>query len=458
MDRLAEEGCWITTAWTATLRKPSRAMILTGRHAHRQKWWSNNDIARVPHPGGWMDALHIYDTSPLLLSHLASGAGYGTYWVGKFHLSGDYSKYGFDEAMITPGMLHESTNPHSDFQLDTVKEGGERIGLRNLDTGELIEKKTYAQDSWYWQPNVRLWNDPSAPGELVWWPNTPKAKASFGLNVYGPDLETGYCLDFMERKHEEGKPFFVYHPTHLGHGAFDWFHPESGNKWPGTPVVKWDGERYHRKPLNITGSNGVYETNETVTEPGLHSHINYIDYMLWRYVEKVKELGIEENTIFVFSTDNGSHKFGKTKVDQQRGTHVPLIIYAPGMTKQGEQGILVSLTDFLPTFADIMGYEFPADYELDGKSLWSFLTTNEPKHHDWIYSYKSKYQMVRGKYLIRDGFGKWWDAKELPEDHRSYQQISDWNQVPETYRDEREQLEKVLTKFDLYETEYDAPK
>lgn len=177
MDRLAEEGIFVTTAWASTVCKPSRAMLLTGRYAHRQQWWGNRDIARVPQPGGWMDAWHIYESSPILLSHLAGKMGYGTYWVSKFHLSGDYSKYGFDEAMLTPGMLHEPTNPHSDFQLDIVKENGQRVGLRNMDTGELIEKSTYPQDSWYWYPNVRLWNDPSAPGELVWWPNTPEAKA-----------------------------------------------------------------------------------------------------------------------------------------------------------------------------------------------------------------------------------------------------------------------------------------
>lgn len=137
--------------------------------------------------------------------------------------------------------------------------------------------------------------------------------------------------------------------------------------------------------------------------------------------------------------------------------HVPLIVSAPGMSKRGEQDILVSLTDMLPTFADIMGVELPSDYELDGKSLWPFLTTDEERHHDWIYSFRSAKQMIRGTHVMLDGDGKWWDVKELPDDHTSFAEITNWNQVSEVHRSERERLEAILPKLDLYETEYDAP-
>ena len=459
LDELANEGVWITTTWSATTCMPSRGMVMTGRYAHRTKWWENRDFGQVESPEG-KRTWYLFESSPLGIGQVAKASGYASVWIGKTQMQcygEDFQGFDFDEGFLTTGFEAGPGEPKNSFKTKVVRVDGKLV-LMNLDTGKPGAGYPLARRTNAYRPLASIMNERGESRGYQWYPNTPESKANYGLNIYGPDLEADYSLDFMERKHVAGKPFFVYHASHLGHGAFDWFYPESGNKWPGTPVIEWDGERYHRMPLNVTGSKGAYETNGSVTEPGLHRHINYIDYTLWRYREKVRELGIEDNTIFVFSTDNGSHKFGKTRSDQQRGVHVPLIIYAPGMTKQGEQDILVSLTDLLPTFAEIMGYQFPADYELDGRSLWRFLTTDDTKHHDWIYSFRSEKQMIRGKYLIRDGYGNWWDAKELPDDHMSYKQVKDWNQVPEVYRHEREVLENLLPQFDLYETEYDPPK
>ncbi|ADE53525.1 sulfatase-like hydrolase/transferase [Coraliomargarita akajimensis] len=447
MDRLANEGCWITTAWAATLCKPSRAMILTGRYAHRQAWWSNNDIKRVTNTQGWKDAWHIYDSSPILLSHLARDRGYATYWAGKFHLSGDYSKYGFDEAMITPGLLQEPTNPYSDFQLDPVKIDGERV-LVDMDTGKPIAKKTYAQDSWYWQPNVRLWNDPSAPNELVWWPNTPEARKGFGLSTYGPDLEMEFIFNFIERQQTEQKPFFIYHASHLGHDQFDWLVPSSKSSWPGTPKIEWDGTRYTRTEPKVTGDKGRYETHGTVTEPGMHSHINYIDYQIWQYLEKFEQLGVLENTIFIITADNGSGGYGKNSPDRQKGCHVPMIIYAPGMTKQGRQEALVSIVDMWPTIADLVGFDIPNDYAYDGESLVPFLFGDKEGHRDWVYTYQGRKQIIRGRFVMRDGNQRWWNVSEEPADYMSYPQIKDWNQTPESFRKESDELLKILPDYE----------
>ncbi|MGC6505411.1 MAG: sulfatase-like hydrolase/transferase [Coraliomargaritaceae bacterium] len=447
MDRLAEKGVWIETAWAATICKPSRAMILTGRYAHRQGWWGNRDIKQVTQPGGWKDAWHIYESSPLLLSQLASSQGYGTYWAGKFHLSGDYGLYGFDEAMISPGLLHEPTNPHSDFQLDPIKKNGKQIGLINRDTGESITKKTYAQDSWYWQPNVRLWNHPSAPRDLVWWPNTPEAKENFGVSTYGPDLEMEFALDFVERTHAEGKPFFIYHATHFGHDQYDFLnkHPESS--WPGTPIIEWDGTAYSHTPAQITGDRWNYDTHGTVTEPGMHSHIEYMDFQIWQYIEKFRQLGVLENTVFIITADNGSGGYGKNSKDRQLGCHVPMIIYAPGMKKQGRQNVLVSIVDLWPTIADLTGFTIPENYAHDGVSLVPFLYGDKPQHRDSVYSYRTRDQLIRGHYVMRDGNGRWWDVSEEVDDFNRYPEITDWNVLPETHRKESEQLLERLTEY-----------
>ncbi|MEM6883801.1 MAG: sulfatase-like hydrolase/transferase [Verrucomicrobiota bacterium] len=465
IDRLAEEGVWVKTAWAATVCSPSRAMMMTGRYAHLHKWWHNKDKGEFIDDKGKYQVWPLYESSPLQLGHLAQQAGYGTYWAGKTQMAGDLMQYGYDEGCFTPGNLSDTDNPYADFKMVYKKVDGERI-LINVDTGQPTDLpelaiKTYLQHSWYWYPHVRLMNDPAAPGEFSWWPNSEESQQDFGLHTYGPDVELDFVFNFMERKQQEGKPFFIYHTTHLGHAGYDWFTPRiNGQCWVGTPKVEWDGEKYTRTEPIVTGDKGLYDTHGTVTEPGMHSHLEYIDYQIWCYLEKLKEMGIENDTILIITSDNGTGGYGKDSMDRQKGVHVPFVLYAPGakMTKQGEQDILLNLSDMLPTLADIMGTQIPANYEINGESFWPWLTTDKQDHRDWVYAYRGPMQMVRGKYVMRDGYGKWWDVSgEEPADQISYAEIKDWNAVLEVQREERENLERIIKPFDLHATAHDAP-
>ena len=429
---------------------------MTGRHASIHKWWHNEDYGRLQDGPDKGHIVPLYTTSPLQIGHVAQQAGYATLWAGKTQMKHcDHQLFGFDEGAFTPGSYMFPNNPHTDFKLKWKKENGTKT-LINLDTGKEV-KKSYPQDSWYWKPSVALMNHPDASEPIEWWPNTPQAKKEYDLNTYGPDVELDFIFDFMDRKRANGKPFFIFHTTHLGHDGFDWLHPKSGNKWPGTPIVKWDGKKYTRTTPNITGDNGVYDTHGTVTEPGMHSHVKYIDYQIWLYLEKLKELGIDNDTILIFAADNGTSGYGKHSHDRQKGTHVPLMVYAPGakFTKQGKQDVIADMSDILPTLADIMGTTLPTDYELHGQSLWSYLTTDKKKHRDWIYAYKSDKQLIRGHKVLKDGNNKWWVVENTPDDLISFPQITDWDNVSEAYRNERDMLKSLLPKFDNYDTEHD---
>ena len=227
--------------------------------------------------------------------------------------------------------------------------------------------------------------------------------------------------------------------------------------WPGTPVIQWDGEKYTRTEPSITGDDGVYETHGTVTDPGIQSHIEYLDYQMWLYRNRLQEMGIADNTVVIFCADNGTAGYGKNSHDRQKGVHVPLIIYAPGMTKHGEQDVLVNMSDLLPTIAELTGSTIPDDYAHNGESLVPFLYTDQPGHREWVYGYSRERQIIRGELVMKDGFGKWWDVSEEPADLISYREISDWNHVSEEHRAERDKLIAVLPEFDLFATEPDAP-
>nr|WP_245530815.1 sulfatase-like hydrolase/transferase [Coraliomargarita akajimensis] len=454
LDSLAEKGAWVTTTWAATVCNPSRAMMMTGRYAHIHKWWTNKDCGEILRPNGRYEKWPLYESSPLQIGHVAQKGGYATYWAGKTQMAGDLKQYGFDEGCFTPGGLQDKDNPYTDFKHEYRKVNGKRV-LVNVDTGR--EESTYMQHGWYWYPHVRLMNHPSKPGEFQWWPNDAESEKNFGLHTYGPDVEQAFIFEFMERKHQEGQPFFIYHCSHLGHDAFDWFIPDSPSKWPGTPVVEWDGKAYERTTPKITGDEGVYHLHGTVTESGVHKHVEYLDYQMWRYQQKLEAMGIADNTIVIFTADNGTSGYGKHQSERQKGTHVPLIIYAPGMTKAGEQDILVNLSDFLPTIADIVGYKIPEDYEHNGESLWPYLMTDKNEHRDWIYAHRGAEQLIRSQHLMMDGPGNWWDVRSLPEDLISYPKIHNWKNALELHRSERERLMAIMEPFDLHAVEHDAP-
>jgi len=442
LDQLAREGCWFKTAWASVVCSPSRAMMMTGRYAHLHKWWGNKSKGKYIDPSGKQLTWPLYLSSPHQIGHVAAQAGYGTYWAGKTQMAGDLTQFGFEQGCFTPGRLADNDSPFTDFKLVVKKTDGQKV-LHNADTGEVVD--SYQQHGWYWYPHVRLMNHGGK--KFQWWPNTEESKASYGLGTYGPDVELDFIFDFMEKQVADDKPFFVYHTTHLGHDGFDWLDPASESSWPGTPVVKWDGEKYTRTKPHITGDDGKYDTHGTVTPPGMHSHVNYLDYQAWLYQNKLKELGIADNTIFIFCSDNGSGGYGKNSTDRQKGVHVPMIVSAPGLTKRGAQEALVNMSDILPTIAELIGAKLPPDYEINGESLVPFLFGNETQHREWLYGYKDDQQIIRGTKVLRDGRGKWWDVESTPEDLISYPQITSWDSVSAEHIAERDKLLAVLPRF-----------
>jgi arylsulfatase A-like enzyme len=452
LDRLAQEGCWIKTAWASVVCSPSRAMMMTGRYAHLHKWWGNKSKGTYVDEHGKTVTWPLYESSPTQIGHVAQQAGYKTYWSGKTQMAGDLRRFGFDQGCFTPGNLEDRDNPYTDFKLVDKKVDGEKL-LFNADTDTQVD--TYKQHGWYWFPHVRLMNHDGK--DFQWYPNTPEAEAEFGVTTYGPDVELDFVFDFMEKRAADNEPFFVYHTSHLGHDAFNWLDPDSPSKWPGTPVIHWDGEKYVRTNPKIAGDAGDYDTHGTVTGPGIHNHVNYLDYQVWQYQQKLKNLGIADNTIFIFCSDNGTSGYGKNSTDRQKGVHVPMIISAPGLTKRGEQNVLVNLCDILPTIAELTGIELPSAYEMNGESLVPFLFSDQATHREWLYGYKDKEQIIRGTKVMRDGRGKWWDVSSTPDDLISFPMITDWEKVSAEHRAEREKLDAILPAFSQQKNGRNAP-
>ena len=173
---------------------------------------------------------------------------------------------------------------------------------------------------------------------------------------YLTDRLTDKAIDFMEKYKD--KPFFVYLSHHAVH----------------TPIQakKEMIEKYQRKQ----GSGGQ-------NNPTYAAMIESVDQSVGRVVGKLDELGLADNTIVFFFSDNGG-VIGITSMKPLRGgkgmlyeggIRVPLIVRWPGKIKPGSIcDVPVSGIDFYPTMLEMAGAPKPSGQVLDGESIVPLLT------------------------------------------------------------------------------------
>jgi arylsulfatase A len=121
--------------------------------------------------------------------------------------------------------------------------------------------------------------------------------------------------------------------------------------------------------------------------------ISEIDVIVGRLLNKLKELKLDQNTIVIFTSDNGPWYEGSTGPLRDRkggasydgGYHVPFIAWAPGRIKAGSSSdAIISGVDYLPTFCKLAGLPLPAGVELDGLDISGVLLNGTSSPHDEI--------------------------------------------------------------------------
>jgi arylsulfatase A-like enzyme len=203
---------------------------------------------------------------------------------------------------------------------------------------------------------------------------------------YGPDVFTEYAVDFIER--HKAKPFFLYFPMALVHNPF---------------VPTPDSEDWKNKKHK--------NDNKYFADM-----VNYMDKIVGRIVRKVNELGLRENTLVLFTGDNGTNRNIKSKMSNGRiirgdkgnttdaGTRVPLIANWPGTVPAGKVcGDLVDFSDFVPTFAELTGVSPPEGMILDGQSFLPQLRGKRGKPRKWIFChYEPRWGGREMRRFVRD--------------------------------------------------------
>lgn len=230
--------------------------------------------------------------------------------------------------------------------------------------------------------------------------------------AYGPDLYVKFLIDFMHRSQQAGQPFFAYYPMALCHDVTD----------------------------DLQGEHVAYaKDGRWMTYAEM---IASMDDMVGRLVTALNKSGLREETLIIFTTDNGTAGAsyltvdaagkmvrpkvvsvrhgkvvpgGKGKLDDT-GTRVPLIANWPGrILPGGESNELVDLTDYLPTFTELAGLK-DDDVPRDGVSFARTLMgqSAQKRERDWIFIEHRGQRCVRSHNWKLYGDGRFFDMKLDP--------------------------------------------
>jgi arylsulfatase A-like enzyme len=173
---------------------------------------------------------------------------------------------------------------------------------------------------------------------------------------YGPDIWVDYINRFMAEQKSNNKPFFVDWPMALPHSPM---------------TLTPDSDDWQSKPKEGLTSNAK----------NFKDMVQYMDKCIGRGVKQIDELGLREETLIIFYSDNGTHpditsqtKNGPVRggkaMPTDAGTHVPLIVNCPNRVDVGVSQALVDSVDFIPTLLDIAGQPIPKNSKLDGMSFY----------------------------------------------------------------------------------------
>ncbi len=354
IDRIADEGVQFRTCFAPSICGPSRALLMTGVYGNRTGAF-RNDMWAFDSRGTLFTAQHSW-------AKLLREGGYKTAVAGKWHCS-----------------AKEPWEEHVGFDEYCMYEGPDKIkghfGIDVIASGQRKDIKL---------PDVRYWYSSMIQnGKYV----------QVTENDFGPDQRCEFLMDFMERKAKAREPFVAYWPTVIPHGPYS-STPDAGAVMD-IELPKPDTSGMSKEEKKKT----LAEYSEK-QEQRFVNLIEYMDKLIGKLIVKAEELGIYENTYFIFCADNGTAVTAKDR-GVERGVHVPYVVKGPGVKRLGKTDELTDFADIAPTLLDMAGVEHPTDVVFDGNSQLPLLTGQTDMHRQWIYAYTGPVQVFRTKdYLL----------------------------------------------------------
>ena len=386
IDALASEGLRLLNFNVEAQCTPSRSALLTGRHPIR------SGTQTVPITGG-ADGLTRWEVTS---AQALSDAGYATGMWGKWHLGSDPEQrspvdFGFDEAVWCPRTADEVL-----WTMQSYFPDGE------------VTATPYAGDA----------KIPLEPQPIY---SRKKGEKSETIATYDADFRAGFdrkitewASDFMSRSHAEGKPFYMYLPYTQVH-------------IPPIPDPEFVGKT---KRGNIA---------DVLTQ---------MDAFTGMILDKLDELGVADDTIVVWASDNGAestYRFPAIDPDPLGGAwdgfpgpwrggyftslegsnRAPCIVRWPGKVPAGKvSNELVHCVDWYTTLLTAAGATVPTDRKIDGMDMGNFLLGDaEESGRDTVLCLQGnrlqavKWRQWKAHLFQQDEFMSTWSAYNMPHLH-----------------------------------------
>ncbi len=264
-------------------------------------------------------------------------------------------------------------------------------------------------DSWQWIRGQETDRWKSGPKEKF----DPKKHMPAHLWNKGYDANVRqYLMNTQDRKSEED-----YFCAQSCNAAVDWLEQNANGDpfmlWVDMfdPHEPWDAPKrfqkmyrdeypYERYLFGYGVRNADIRPDDLPVIRDLYAaEVTFSDYCIGRFLKRIEEMGLTDDTIIVFSTDHGTHLGEEGCVQKTPGllnacvTRIPLIIKHPDKSFDGRRiDGLVSAIDFMPTFLGLLGID---DYKnMDGRNMWELVTGQVPSLHENVYTVFNKFGAI----------------------------------------------------------------
>ena len=415
LSKMAAEGMRFLQHYSgAPVCAPARAILLTGKHAGQSAIRGNYGL------GGFADSTEAgqmpLPAGTFTMAHLLQRAGYATAAIGKWGLGmhdneGSPNNQGFDYFF---GYLDQK-QAHNYYPTH-LWENASRFPLNNPER------------------NVHQHVDTMQAASLKF--------DSFKGEDYAPEFMTEKALAFIDGHRSE--PFFLYLPYTLPHLSLqipDQYVEQYIKEFDDQPYDGQDGYVPHRYP-----------------RAAYAAMITYLDSQVGRIITHIKSLGLDDNTLILFTSDNGAAFNGGVdyryfnsvgtyrghKMDVfEGGIKIPLIARWPGQITPGKVSDHLSAQyDVLVTFAELVGQT------VDDTNGISFLPTllgkGKQARHDFLYF---EYPEKGGQLAVR--LQRWKGVKlDLRKNPQAHWQLYDLQNDPREQHDVAAENPEILKRLD----------
>jgi arylsulfatase A-like enzyme len=401
LNRMAQEGIQFTQHYAGnTVCAPSRCALMTGMHMGNAQIRGNAQA-------------EPYGQAPLTeeavtVAELLKKQGYRTALIGKWGLgiedtSGDPLKQGFDSyyGYLDQVLAH---NYYPEYLLRNGKE-------------EMLRNEVVYQNSTAWHKGLGSHSEKQVD--------------------YSHDLFMKEALNFLEEDRES--PFFLYLPFTIPHDNGE---APKGFRMEVPELAPYDKEDWTRESRAYAAM------------------ITRMDKGIGRILDQLKDAGLDENTLVIFTSDNGpmpAEEFtdffdsngpleGGKRDLYEGGIRIPFIARWPGKITAGTQSDHISaFWDFLPTACEIAGAEIPKD--IDGISYLPTLLGEEQPVHQYLY-----WEFPEKGYKVALRKGKWKAIRNNMEEdpdgpielYNLEDDIGEENNVAEANPETTQQLTRLL--------------